>query len=472
MKLDYLIEEMLNEAGIENIRKLAKVHSKAVILYHIDFDGVASCSGLKHILENEYRIKVTEVIPIQYGGRQFAIKKINDPDTLVCLVDFAQAVANVHLWTDHHSGEKAGVKSDMSTAFIDAPANAYHISTKMSKRDVFPPEDLKMISVIDSADFYKEGLTPDDIMRAAFGLDKSIDVKTNKRNLGLVVNKLILSYKNKPDFLNKLIMQSKPSLISMYNVIRRLAKQEGYNPPEKVEQEQQAYIQQQKDAIVKLSSAKEVETLGSGQNGMLGDVVVQYGGGKMGKGVQFDRYTVFKNHPEAKYLVMMWPMGMLQISANPFREKNTKVNFEQVAMKVLSNYESKWKSDMISLKNLKRIQEQDVTKKGLDDAVGYTFDNLINTFSPGQIQGIDVEKTGKWRDIVQDIANKKFKDLSSKQKDILDKVKVSIWDVIMASSGGHSTAIWNISFLNGLGKGYVDIMKKIGAQIVKEMNKL
>jgi hypothetical protein len=50
----------------------------------------------------------------------------------------------------------------------------------MSKRLISPMQDLEIISTVDSADFYKHGLTPDDIMRAAFGLDRSISVKDNK----------------------------------------------------------------------------------------------------------------------------------------------------------------------------------------------------------------------------------------------------------------------------------------------------
>lgn len=167
-------------------------------------------------------------------------------------------------------------------------------------------EDLKIIATVDSADFQKQGLTPEDIMNAAFGLDKSISVKDNKWRMGLVVNKLLLSYKNKPDFLNKLVRKANPSLTSMYNVIKRIAKEEGYRAPEQIQQDQERYVQQQKEDIVTLSGPEGVETLESGESAMLGDAIVQYGGGQMfpSKGLQFDRYTAFRNHPDSKFFIM------------------------------------------------------------------------------------------------------------------------------------------------------------------------
>lgn len=284
-----------------------------------------------------------------------------------------------------------------STSFVDAPANAYHISAEMSKRLLSPMQDLEIVSTVDAAQFYDKGLSPDDIMRASFNLDKSIDVKGNHQRMGLVVNKLLLSYKNKPGFLKKLVMKANPSLISLYNVIRRIAKDEGYDPPEEIEKGQEAYNQQQAQDIAQISSPKGVEVLDSGESAMLDGIVAQYGGGSMGmnKGKQFDRYTVFKNHPDAEFLIMMWPMGMVQVSENPFKEKKGIDLIKLVQDRVLSKYESKWKNQTISLAKLKKNFEADIEKKGLEDAVGFTFDDLIATFDKSQIQGIDVEKSGR-----------------------------------------------------------------------------
>ena len=126
---------------------------------------------------------------------------------------------------------------------------------------------------------------------------------------------------------------------------------------------------------------------------------------------------------------------------------------------------------MISLARLKQVFEDTITKKKLEDAIGFTFDDLLNSFEKDQIKGLDVDRPGKYRDMIEDIANKKYKDLTDKQKDILGKVKVSLWDVVMNQSGGHSHAIINLTNLQFLGKGYVDTIKKIGADIVRELLK-
>lgn len=476
MKLKQILNEFnlydrLDEANIRGMKQLARKHSKFSILYHMDLDGVFSAICMKHILKNEYGLKLKDVQTVQYGNISYNVKKTWDKDTLVCMVDFSQGKPFVNIWTDHHSGQ-SGIKPGTSTSFIDAPANAYHISAQMSKRLLTPMQDLEIISTVDSADFYKHGLTPEDIMRAAFNLNKNISVKDNKWRMGLVANKLLLSYKNKPNFLNKLVTRANPSLISIYNVIRKLAKEEGYRPPEKIEQQQKTYIEQQKQSIIDIITPRDVKNLKDGQNGIIkNSIIVQYGGGNMfpSRGRQFDRYTVFNNHPDAMYLVMGWPLGMIQISANPFKEKNTTVNFEDIANKALSSYRSKWENKMVSLAYMKKKYEMDITKKKIKGAVGYTFDDLISQFTRTQIKGLDIEKHGKWKDIVADIVNKKFKDLSYKQRQVLENVEISAWDIIDNSSGGHATGIWNVSNIDFLGKGYVNIIKDIMSKVVREL---
>ena len=41
-----------------------------------------------------------------------------------------------------------------------------------------------------------------------FKLDKDKDLQTNKRALGLMVNKILLAYKNKPKFMEEVVMGS------------------------------------------------------------------------------------------------------------------------------------------------------------------------------------------------------------------------------------------------------------------------
>jgi len=461
----------LNESGIRNIRQWAKKFDKAVGYYHQDTDGVTSALAFKNYLENN-GIKTVKVHMIQYGGRAFAVDK-PPKGTLVWMVDFALSKPQLHLWTDHHDSQHLGSPEQASTSFVSAPANATHISMNISPREIFPSNDLKVISTVDSADFASQGLTPDDIMRSAFKLNKSISVKNNHKMMGLVTNSLLLANKNKKGFLDELVMSANPSLISMYNTIVKLSKKYGYAPPEEIEKGQEAYNQAQVKKIV-TGKIGDIKSLKSGQSILINNVVCQYGGGVMGmnKGMQYNRYTVFKNHPDANFLCMIWPMGLLQISANPFKSGKSPIHLGDLLLKkVLGKYKSMLQKKMVTLDNLKRIYEMDIEKKGSKDSFGFTFIDLINTFKPNQIQGVDIEKTGKWKDIVNDITNKQWGKLSYKQKNILKKISISAYDIIMSQSGGHYS-ISNLTNLNLLGKGYVDTMKKIAMDAVKEMSKL
>ena len=465
----YEIEvDRLNESGIQNVRKWAKHFKTAEGYFHMDTDGVTSGIAMKYYLEQN-GIKVVDMHIIQYGNVEYTVKSPK-PKTLVFAVDWAHAKPVFNIWTDHHDSEHIGATKDMSVSFVKAPANATHISMKISPTEIFPSNDLKIISTVDSADFASQGLTPDDIMRAAFTLDKKLSVNKNHQMMGLVVNKLLLAHKSKPGFLEELVMTAKPSLISIYNIILKMAKKAGYRTPEEIESHQQNYIEAQKGKIVK-GNLGDIKNLTSGQSMEIGSVVVQYGGGNMipKAGFQYDRYTVFKNHPDVDFLVIGWPMGLIQTAQNPFKKGNPPHLGKLVLGKIAPKFKSKLSKE-ISLFDLKRIFEIDITKKGLESRMGYTFDDLVSMFKPNQVQGIEIEKTGRWIDIVSSIAKKNLKDLSFKQKEILKKVKVNTWDLIMGQSGGHK-AITNLTNLNFLGKGYIIVLKAIMMEITKELSK-
>lgn len=468
LKLFESENNLINESGIRNMKKWAKHFKKATVYYHQDSDGVTSAICMKAYLE-QYGIKTKKAHMVQYGNLEFSVIA-PDKGMLVYCVDFAHAKPIFHLWTDHHDSEHLGQTKDMSVSFVKSPANVSHISMNISPRDIFPSRDIQIISTIDSADFASQNITPDDIMRAAFKVNKNISVEKNHKAMGFVTNKLLLSYKNKKGFLDKLVMKAKPSLISIYNTIVSLAKKEGYIPPEEIEKNQDFYNKQQKEKSIK-GKTIDIKNIKSGVSILINNVVCQYGGGSMGKGRQYDRYTVFKNHPTADYLCIGWPMGLIQASANPFKKGKSPIHLgDLVLKKIMKKYKSQFSSKYIELSYLKKTYEKDIIKKGLEGAVGYTFEDFINTFSNNQIQGLDLEKTGSWKNIIQDITNKQFKDLSFKQKGILNKVKISAWDVIMSQSGGHPS-ITNLTNLNFLGKGYTDIMKKIMEDIVIELQK-
>lgn len=472
MKLEQILEEFehqdrLDESGIRNIRKLRKRFDKAEIYLHVDADGAASALGMKNYLEDN-GFKVINAYPIQYGSQEYAVPK-GRKGVMKVLVDFAHGKCMFQIHQDHHEGQ-VGVEKGTSTSFKKKPSGAGIISGEISPKDIFPPKDLKIIDTVDSADFASQGLEPDDIMRAAFGVNKNISVKDNHRMMGLVVNKLLLTYKNKKNFLQKLVMTANPSLISMYNVIKRLAKEEGYNPPEGIAADTEKYQEQIKGKF-KEGGLSEVKNLKNGESTIVGNLLVQYGGGYMGKGNQYDRYTPFKLHPDVNYLTMAWPVGLVQLSQNPFKKLESDLHLGNIVMEqVMPKFQSKLESIDVTLENIKRTFEEDVTKKKMYDAVGFTFKDFLALFED-KIKGLS--DSGKFRDMVSDISNKKYMDLSQKQKNILEKVTVSAWDIIMAGSGGHK-AITNISGCNFIKKnqysgGYVQLLHDIQYEIAKIM---
>jgi len=472
MKLNLWLQELdiydkLDESGIRNIRKLAKQFDKAEIYFHEDLDGVSSMLGMKAYIES-YGIKVIDVFPINYGSKEYAVPK-GRKGVMKVLCDFAHGKFMFQIHQDHHEGQ-VGVSPGTSTSFKKKPSGAGIISGEISPKEIFPPKDLEIIDAVDSADFASRGLKPDDIMRAAFGLDKSISVKDNHWMMGLVVNKLLLTYKNKKGFLKKLGMNAKPSLISMYNVIRKLAKQEGYKPPKQIESDAESYQQDQRSKI-KEGGLKVVKDLKNGESTMVGNLLVQYGGGYMGKGKQYDRYTPFKLHPEANYFTIAWPIGLVQLSKNPFKELEQDLHLGNIVMnEVMPKFKSTLENIDITLKTLKQKYEQDIKDEDIWKSVGFTFNDFIALYSD-KIKNLSDE--GKFRDMISDISNKPFAKLSSKQKDMLEKVSVSAWDVIMAGSGGHRsiTNISGISFIkkNQYDGGYVQLLHDIQYEIAKVM---
>ena len=213
---------------------------------------------------------------------------------------------------------------------------------------------------------------------------------------------------------------------------------------------------------MKSGTLKDIKTLKGGESIMVGSTMVQQGGGSMFKG--YDRYTPFKNNPDADYFTI-WPMGLIQLSKNPFKSGKNPIHLGDLVMKkVMPKFKSKLSKE-ISVWDLKRVFEMDINKKGIKDAMGFTFKDLVALFEK-DLKGLSPK--GRFRDLVQNIINKPSKFLSPKQKDMLRKVKINTWDIIMSQSGGHKD-ITNLSGFNFLGKGYTDIMRDIQTEIAKQM---
>jgi len=426
------MKKIIKESGLRNIKELAERYPKAKIYFHQDLDGVTTALAMKNYLEDN-GIKVVDSEIIQYGDKEFAVKKEDAKgDTMPVLVDFAHGKPMFVVHTDHHDSQ-TGVEGDTSTSFRPSRSNVATLSQIMSPKEIFPSEDVTLISTVDSADFARFGLTPDDIMNFVFKIQKDKSLQKNKMALGLATNKLLLAYKNKPGFLEELVMKSTPSLLNIFQNINRIAAERGFALPEEMAINQQNYIRRQKEnPNVRYEDG----------------IIIQYGGGNMMKPGSYDRYTPFKNNPDADFLVIAWPMGLVQASCNPFKkERELKgVNLGEIAQEVLAKWEGQLRDKIIPLSTIKWVSES--SKQFSPESVGFTNADL-EAFYGDKVRSI--EGGEQYMDRLKEIMNKPYMELSDEEWTILDKLGVPAWEMIQANSGGHK-CITNISALNYFGR--------------------
>tara|TARA_R110000851_G_scaffold21591_4_gene64735 strand:- start:71 stop:1750 length:1680 start_codon:yes stop_codon:yes gene_type:complete len=418
--------DLINESGIRNIKDLSTRFDKAEMYFHMDLDGVVTAIAMKSYLE-KYGIIVIDAHKIQYGEMEFAIPKPSADGIMPVLVDFAHGKPMFTIHTDHHDSQ-AGVEDHTSTDFSSARSNVETISQTVSTVDLFPNEDILRISSIDSADYAKHGIDPEDVMNYVFKLSEKGSVPENKWMLALLTNKLLLAYKNKPGFLEKLVMQCTPSLLNIYQTIIKIANEEGYASSTDMKQNQEKYVD---------SQSKNPNLV------LDGNIIIQYGGGALFKPGSYDRYTPFKLYPDADFLVTAWPMGLVQASCNPFKKERALkgINLADIAQEVLGKVEPQLREKMVPVSVIKRIGES----KAKEDSVGFNTSDLYALYKDHLVNMPSSDND--YHSVVSGIIDTPWSELSEKQKLILDKVSVSMWDVVQANSGGHK-CITNIASLN------------------------
>jgi hypothetical protein len=422
------MKKLIKETGIRDISALRKRYPKAEIYFHQDLDGVTTAIAMKKYLESN-GIDVVGAHIIQYGDKEFAVKK-NDAegDVMPVLVDFAHGKPMFKIHTDHHD-KQVGAEKGTSKSFRQARSNVETISQVVSPKDLFPSSDILLINTVDSADFAKHGITPEEVVNYLYRFDKETSLQKNKLLLGFVINKLLLAFKNKPGFLESLVMDSEPSLLSILTNIKSWMKAANSPKPQELQKNAEEYAKAMKD-FPKVSD----------------NIIFQYGGGSMFKPGSYDRYTPFRNNPNADFLIMAWPLGLLQVSCNPFKkERELKgVNLGEIAQEVLGKWESQLKEKKIPLSTIKWISETSVGP----ESVGFTFKDFDALYGGKFIMMDGGEKVlGN----IKEMMDTPFTELTEEQKEMLDKIGINAWDLIQSQSGGHK-CITNISGLNYLGR--------------------
>lgn len=424
------MKNLLKETGLRDINNLAKRYPKSEIYFHQDLDGVTTAIAMKKYLEDN-GIGVVGAHIIQYGDKEFAVKK-NDAqgDVMPVLVDFAHGKPMFVIHTDHHD-KQVGVEKNTSTQFRGARSNVETISQVVSPKDLFPSSDILLINTVDSADYAKYNITPDEVVNYIYRLDKEKSLQQNKMLLGLVINKLLLAFKNKPGFLEGLVMDSEPSLMSILNNIKNWMKKTNAANPKELQKNAEGYKDNMKN-FPKVSDS----------------IIIQYGGGSMFKPGSYDRYTPFRNNPDADFLIMAWPMGLVQASCNPFKkDRELKgVNLGEIAQEVLSKWKTQLQEKQIPLSTIKWISEG--SKEFGPESVGFTFKDFVSLYGN---KFKTIENGKEILTHIGEMMEKPFDELSEEHKKMLDEVTINSWDLIQANSGGHK-CITNISGLNYLGR--------------------
>ena len=450
--------------GIRNIKNLTKRYSKAKIYFHQDLDGVTTALAMKDYLKNN-GIEVVDSEVIQYGDREFAVKKPSATgDVMPVLVDFAHGKPMFIIHTDHHD-RQIGAEDKTAKSFRQARSNVETISQIVSDKDIFPSDDIKMISTVDSADFARLGIKPEQIMNYIFKYNKENDLLKNKIAMALVTNKLLLAYKNKPKFLEYLVMNSTPSIKNIYLNIVKMAKEDGYVSPEVMKLNLQNYIKSQSES----DKVDYDEEFG---------IISQYGGGSLFKPGSYDRYVPFKLYPKANFLVIAWPLGLLQASCNPFKkDRELKgVNLGEIANVVLDKFKGELKEKKITIDSIKYFAEK--SKYFNEDSVGFSFKDMVSMFDESDDGVIGLSRppkgtsedytTERWVEAIKKVMSKPYDSLSKRELKALKMLSVTGWDMIKSNSGGHK-CITNISGLSYFGKDGKEFLKKFQKELVEEL---
>ena len=493
IKKKYL--EFINEeVGFRNIKKIAKDYKTAEIYFHQDLDGVCSALSMKYFLEKFYDIKVVDCHIIQYGALEYAVKHTK-PENLPIIVDYAHSKVGYILF-DHHD-KQSGADTAAGVYAKPSRSNAEIISGEISYSDVFLSTDIQLIQTVDSANFLKFNIKPEDIQNAIFGVNKDISAERNRFLMGFVVNRLLLAMKNKRitvksldgknnhagrNMLECLVMDSSPSLYSIFLNLKhyinkatslewnRMSKnydrKERLSTPEQLTANLMNYIETRKQIVKQPITGKSVKHPEIDFDEKY-KIVVQDGIGNVFAPGSYDRYVVFKNFPDAEFVCTIFPMGLIQVSCNPFVEKRLKnINLGEITQVVLAKYKYELSNIRVGISDIKRINEEEIsrmkTKYGSEyKGMGFKFSDLQSlykdsiVFLPDRKKG-DLKKRAQLDLTDETISEVKMlktwmdKNISEWPFEVteeLNHLKIPVLDIITQGSGGHPS-ITNIQGFN------------------------
>ena len=518
------------EVGLRNLKKITKDHTKCEIYFHKDLDGVTSAIAMKEFLKTYYQIETIDCHIIQYGGLEYAIKH-HQPGSLPVLVDFAHGKPMFTIATDHHD-KQSGAGDTESTYFKSARANVETISGEIAYNEIFTQGDIELIKTVDSANFLKFGIKPENVQNSIFKYKREETAAKNRFMMGFVVNRLLLAYKNKritlasldgkKDHTNRnllecLVLDSTASLYSMYTNIRHYVNNAKVSDRSGVLASQEEITKNLSDYIERMKNYKFIEDPSTGDvseydpknwkhkqlstsGAKIGtgvhydeeyNIISQYGGGALFKPGSYDRYVPFKNFPDANFICIVWPMGLIQVSCNPFKEKKLKgINLGEIAKEVLAKHEPKLSKYYISIESVKREFEASQDWKAMQKAegeeyegVGFRYSDLEAFYADcvfkkvdNKVVKVDIGSEKGLKDAVDTL----YQDMDEETKSLLSGLKIPVWELIIRNSGGHHS-ITNVSGLNFLKhnkqmlkiayntESYVEVLKVLARELINNL---
>jgi len=215
--------------------------------------------------------------------------------------------------------------------------------------------------------------------------------------------------------------------MNIYQNIKKIAKERRFASPEEMAKNQDIYIKSQKES----------------PNVVFEDgIIKQYGGGSLFKPGSYDRYTPFENYPDANFLIIAWPLGLVQASCNPFKEDRALkgIDLGEIKDEILEENKGWMKKEMVPLSTLKWISETSVGP----ESVGFTSSDL-KAFYMDKVQAGNEEYLSR----LDQIMDKKFSEINEDELTILDSFAIPFYDLVVENSGGHK-CITNLSGLNYL----------------------
>lgn len=451
--LDQLKEDFLIESGI----KIPKNTKAAKIIYHQDTDGIFSAMlTYRQLIKQGIPAKNIKLSSIQYGMNNKEVeKKLSaKKGQMVALVDFARLSGSERtpdFWSDHHiADEKMKGGKSGKIGKTEYGSEAEHLATAHAQ-NIADPKTIKMITMIDSAQY------PD--LEAVLKLPKNFKEKGRLERLAVLTQALLADsgvFRNE-SLAKKLIRESKPSIVSIYNTAKELARLSNL----------------QKVAIKELEKEKpDWDTVNKIRNKLLK---------KVGKEAA-EKVSSSKQPARSR----------LNEAAKDELEKEDRID-ELENKKKKGNLTDAEKKELQRLKTdepigkVKTKREGAIKKHTQKSKTGFKQKGSMMNWSAGQVQrylwtqlhekgvrspfvirnlgpGLQISINPDLPKEVKETVN-----LEAMMKGILKKVKEEIggadwaWNVIMSESGGHK-GITNISALNLLGlmpKKYREELKEI-----------